>query len=640
MSPEGKKKKVRVTTGCLCCRKRKIKCDETKPSCNNCEKSLYHCEWSKGKESLESIARFVLRKKKPRNNKFIDVSDSFRVFAVEKSKNRFKPSKQKEPKTMTAIAANEAGPLAVSTRVQHAEEERSMQLLDESKREFDVDADALFRKYLELLGSRYILSLKSQNLLNVTEEESHFFDAFINGFLVSISPQLAHENLQLSTIVIPRCVNNETLKKVFLTCGATFLSWNNKEFRSFAELQYQDCMVSIQNFLDSDDYIRGSEDWILITMITLCLREKYQCKNRIRNAIFLIASFKIICFWARIKSKNNYQIIESEESCDGDDAYGNALFDYLDQLKLKSDLSEIFACLSSDQLDTFSFKSLTVIDEPQYTARDKWLSTDNDLVSALSNVQYSISAFERTMIESFLYNYCVNLLNIDLNLVKFVESPFRVFEVVKPFLTQPIYKCPVSWMNNPIMGASLSAFELVAKSNWLRLKFPLDANSAVVAEHLRKIARYYTPTFLPKEARFNQPLHIQTKLLESCYIGVMAAKASYILLTKILYPAAKADSPDIQEELDIFFRNFEKIGLYSLVSGVCLWQVVIAGLAVIKDHQRQYLLYRIRIFGEMKKSQAMLRVTEFLQFHWANSTSPEDTWQVLLDLNGFKDLFI
>ncbi|ROT38628.1 hypothetical protein SODALDRAFT_276984 [Sodiomyces alkalinus F11] len=44
--PDRKKSvaRKRTKTGCLTCRKRRIKCDESKPICNNCTKSKRHCE--------------------------------------------------------------------------------------------------------------------------------------------------------------------------------------------------------------------------------------------------------------------------------------------------------------------------------------------------------------------------------------------------------------------------------------------------------------------------------------------------------------------------------------------------------------------------------------------------------------------
>ncbi|RYF46427.1 MAG: Zn(II)2Cys6 transcription factor, partial [Cytophagaceae bacterium] len=44
-TPDGKPKRTR--TGCLTCRERHLKCDETKPTCNNCAKSQRECNWGK-----------------------------------------------------------------------------------------------------------------------------------------------------------------------------------------------------------------------------------------------------------------------------------------------------------------------------------------------------------------------------------------------------------------------------------------------------------------------------------------------------------------------------------------------------------------------------------------------------------------
>ncbi|PYH41895.1 Zn(II)2Cys6 transcription factor [Aspergillus saccharolyticus JOP 1030-1] len=56
--------KGRSKTGCITCRRRKKKCDETKPACLNCQKNAVVCEgyppkeiWKSGKQKLEDAAR-------------------------------------------------------------------------------------------------------------------------------------------------------------------------------------------------------------------------------------------------------------------------------------------------------------------------------------------------------------------------------------------------------------------------------------------------------------------------------------------------------------------------------------------------------------------------------------------------------
>lgn len=57
---QAKATKGRSKTGCITCRRRKKKCDETKPACLNCEKNAVVCEgypvkevWKSGKQKLE-----------------------------------------------------------------------------------------------------------------------------------------------------------------------------------------------------------------------------------------------------------------------------------------------------------------------------------------------------------------------------------------------------------------------------------------------------------------------------------------------------------------------------------------------------------------------------------------------------------
>ncbi|KAJ4303708.1 hypothetical protein N0V90_002609 [Kalmusia sp. IMI 367209] len=65
-----KQAKARSKTGCTTCRKRKKKCDETKPFCLSCQKNNIHCEgykpveiWKSGKEKLAEARRMSVELK-------------------------------------------------------------------------------------------------------------------------------------------------------------------------------------------------------------------------------------------------------------------------------------------------------------------------------------------------------------------------------------------------------------------------------------------------------------------------------------------------------------------------------------------------------------------------------------------------
>ncbi|KAJ5234960.1 uncharacterized protein N7469_004128 [Penicillium citrinum] len=69
MAPESEgitpRRKLRVTTGCQTCRARRVKCDESKPSCNNCGKKHRTCVYDNGAPGMSRTRAAQRRAQNP-----------------------------------------------------------------------------------------------------------------------------------------------------------------------------------------------------------------------------------------------------------------------------------------------------------------------------------------------------------------------------------------------------------------------------------------------------------------------------------------------------------------------------------------------------------------------------------------------
>lgn len=78
---DGKPKRTR--TGCLTCRERHLKCDETKPTCNNCSKSQRDCNWGKKLNFLDTTCEMNAYLIPKGNDYQIAFQDESRIIAGE-----------------------------------------------------------------------------------------------------------------------------------------------------------------------------------------------------------------------------------------------------------------------------------------------------------------------------------------------------------------------------------------------------------------------------------------------------------------------------------------------------------------------------------------------------------------------------
>ncbi|QPG74545.1 hypothetical protein FOA43_001876 [Brettanomyces nanus] len=565
--------------------------------------------------------------------------------------------------------------------------------------EKEIVEDALFRQYLQELSeeSSPMKLLNGYNTwfpgVDMSEENAFFYNAFAKGFMVSVSPQLAHKNLQISAVFIPPGISNPILRSVFYACGAAFLCWRRKDMCQIAEKKYEQCLSMVSRFIDKKSII-GNESWLLVALLCFCLREKYHGEDVTLNTCHLVAALEIIRLWQAnkrripgflkslapqkhaqnklLKQSSGRSILQGiygklEERTDDSDS-GSDNFFCLDDEVSPASFSTVSNNLQQAQLKNATiFHQLIGKMRPQLMEEAESIereirqdcsspSDSEDACISISKVGMSeisshfmpgdqtVDACERTLLESFLYNYTINLFICDKNAVEYLASPFDVFKAFKDFLSPRIYDCPVPWMNNPVMGASLPAFEIAAKTNWLALQYPLSEKNRKLAVLLMKSAKYYALPVLPANIKAREPKNVQRRLMESCYMGGMVSKASFIFLKKLLNPDIQGSDSEIVETVESFNKDLFMLTLHSQISAICAWPMAIVGVAAVQQEHRDYLVWRINNFCDVVRSEASSTVLKYWEVIWGEEKDGlralGSSLDALLDRRYLKYLFI
>lgn len=704
----------RNRSGCLSCRKRKIKCDGKKPICTKCAKSSFVCVWSKRSESLSHDSSFTTTKLDCKVLRFVGINSktikaggdlitlkAYKGAEVTQRRNKLRMIDQSEKskffdKSSRAVASTVHLPAqgCVTGRSKVSPEREALQ-------------DSLFRKYLQRLceKSSQLVMCGDFNLIvpniSLTRQDAFFYNAFLKGFMVSISTQLTHKNLQPSAIFIPAVKMNSILMSVFVACGSAFLS-HQCELGTAADEKYKICLNLLNDFV-SNNPISGNEYWLLVAMLCLCLREKYYGGNVSRMTWHLTSALQIIPLWLANKHSENFKYVTSL----------NSLIEYSENLMVSNRMNAKIApkfqllcsqitkkiyieakatiqiynplvvtenrkfSLEDPNLDLFednSYLNHLSIQLPTELSSDphmgfedskisknKWVDNvkdwrikelpdkDNEatknILCDITNTSLRIDACERTLLESFLCNYTINLFTCDESILNQIVSPFEIYKTFWKFLTPKIYDCPVPWMNNPVLGAALPAYEIAAKANWLSMQMPLSDSNRKIALSLLKSAKYFTQPILPAKIKLKEPKSVQRRLLESCYMGQMVAKASYIFLRKLLEPKLQAGEDELEEYVDAFTRDLYEITLQSQISPIGCWPFVIVGAAATKKEHHEYLVWRLNNFAKAQNSKALFSVIAYLRSVWGediNGHKIEDGpgLDALLDRKSRKALFI
>lgn len=224
---------------------------------------------------------------------------------------------------------------------------------------------------------------------------------------------------------------------------------------------------------------------------------------------------------------------------------------------------------------------------------------------------------DRMLIESFMYNYTVSLL-VARDLSK-LPNPFsKIFHDLTILLKSPIFNdCDVEWMNNPVLGPSVDAFEMLAKVSYLsRMPLPLSSPEWIeTAQALLEECLYYTPPSLPEEVRQNPAKY--EKYRPGLLCGSIISKACYLLLSKILrFNEFNVKDFQIQGVVKYTVQSLKDIEKGNPLLCILLWSLLIIGAFTVDPDDRLVIKEYLKSTSETIHSYGALKISNLLQLIW------------------------
>ncbi|CUM68055.1 uncharacterized protein PRCAT00005770001 [Priceomyces carsonii] len=239
---DSKRSRTKSFIGCLSCKKKKKKCDETKPVCLRCKKGGGPCVWPDVMQRLGKVAK---------QNKATSGSERSLKDNVYRFNYDF---------TGSSIAATNIG-------------------------KFNYFPALLLPDMRNIMIPGVSLS----------ETDAICYRYFIEKFLPSLLHPFTHDS-SVETIFLTASSQSQTLRNIFFACGATMISFENIFFKEVAHKKYIQAVKILIEEIKSGA-ILGSEDWLFMavqTLQTLCFRENVVKLPAITVVPHFSAAFHII----------------------------------------------------------------------------------------------------------------------------------------------------------------------------------------------------------------------------------------------------------------------------------------------------------------------------------------------------------
>ena len=347
-TPEGKPKRTR--TGCLTCRERHLKCDETKPTCNNCSKSQRDCNWGKKLNFLDTTCErnaYII----PKGNDYcIAFQDESRTIAGEYVGGReMYPAEEADDHIPLMGNGFDMGPpvslgapgpsrhhlvplQGIVPDFQQAshnfnyDHQRAPQQQHARARKFDMPRPEIPKSLLTISESNYSNPTPSPYTIEQSaspaptpvptrdylksQEEVLYMQVFVEEIGIWMDSMDAHKHF--SRLLPFHALNEPMLLHAFLACGARHLALVNPKYSEDKALHYydvstRDLLLSLQ---DPDrDTILCATTAVILNVYEIMGERALQRMNHIAGARALIKECRwnarstgigAACFWLNV----------------------------------------------------------------------------------------------------------------------------------------------------------------------------------------------------------------------------------------------------------------------------------------------------------------------------------------------------
>lgn len=641
-----KRTEKRSKSGCLTCRNRKKKCDESKPLCKGCRRNFLQCIWPDENQNRKPTADCENVHESGFYNLTIqDMLGEIELDPSSTSGNRI-PETQ-EPFVMLHI--NKQG------RLQMMQKDGSVLSIDDFPSVEELSAgeesssgegsgysehsllpDLQFKDLFDLewipdqilsasefafnwfTREDFIDPLRSlpdtENQVSSTENEiskssyNFFYDVndplaqrynqvlmrFESNDFQDLEMYSKDENFLIYTCVnrwLPRMGPQDT--HPLLTTAATF----TKHFATNYVVKevFLCCGATFLEWYNKEIFGPLSDQ---LYYSSLALIQKYLKDNPFYGTeAWLLASYQLLCL--RNKTTNTTSVDDCVYCLAHSYRIIKATY-YLQAQKESSHLLFVPGEIDRGTVHNLSYE----IENRALEVEEKVDTVKNHLI---------LQPHERMLLESFIYNYSVAILwATDLS---GLPNPFSVFKELSHVLKCPIYHCEFQFMNNPVLGAAPDAFEILSKTSYIaRFPMPLPPTSLWYRKALllQSMAEFYTSPVLPGKTRDSRARESSRLNL---HVGRIISKVCSMMLCKILHFDSYT-AIDAQPVVADVVQTLDKIPRDNLLWGILLWPTIICGIFALDPWYQQCILNHLQDVASMLHMLTISETQHFLQSIW------------------------